>query len=57
MLHRGYAIVDCGKFPDILRAIFDKMLSNGMTLAKKRITEATQSDDRMKNLSKRFKVI
>ena len=57
MLHKGYAVVDCGKFPDILRVIFDKMLSNGMTVAKKRITEVTQSDDRMENLSKRLKVI
>ena len=49
--------MDCGKFPDILRVIFDKMLSSGMTVAKKRITEVTQREDRMENLSKRLKVI
>ena len=49
--------MDCVKFPDILRVIFDKMLNNGMSVAKKRITEVTQNDDRMENLSKRLKVI
>ena len=33
------------------------MLNNGMSVAKKRITEVTQNDDRMENLSKRLKVI
>ena len=49
-------MVDCGKFPDILRAIFDKMLNNGMIAAKNKMNRFIQSDERMKQLSIKLKV-